>query len=523
MDFDSKDRIDSEVKSLKKKLRAKKMLELAVIGEREIFGEGELLSSEKRKYRVVCDTVGGEIYEINKKEFTNKVAIHVQSKEWLEEFTISRDKYLEERIKTLTQAAQKRNQYLSPGPGSAREVKKFGGLGLGSPISSPAKVNKFIVTSSTNIDEDFNQEENITSLLSHPDAKTKKIRASFLGENPKFTSPVPVILESPKHSMVLVKSASHTLATSPNNLEDEKRNMRESFLRSMIQQSNHPKLKSKSSLVVSPRSKNIKVPSFHDGKHDQGSSEIKKIATLKSMNFDDNIGTAVSGTKVSLMEGSLILHERQTSMPKSTPKKGSIKYFKSQTSFFPNEEVKKEKPKLLPMGSLRLTEVEDNPEEDDLLIHLKSFSNLPPVRGSMVQTVREISGTLQKIDKSELKNWASKISNKLEGGKQSIRTREMDDHKEKEFKQLNSDEKKQKWKKLMEEQGGKNFKKNFYSTDALNLKNAPLAQLRLGSLEIQSPKKEDPNLKGATSSRNWQEALKPNKERLKSLPFKDSS
>jgi len=67
IDMDSDSKEDSEVKSLKKKLRAKKMLELAVIGEREIFGEGELMSSEKRKYRVVCDTVGGEIYEINKK------------------------------------------------------------------------------------------------------------------------------------------------------------------------------------------------------------------------------------------------------------------------------------------------------------------------------------------------------------------------------------------------------------------------------------------------------------------------
>jgi len=65
VDVESKDK--EEVKSLKKKLRTKKMLELAVIGEREVFGEEELLSSEKRKYRVVCDTVGGEIYEINNK------------------------------------------------------------------------------------------------------------------------------------------------------------------------------------------------------------------------------------------------------------------------------------------------------------------------------------------------------------------------------------------------------------------------------------------------------------------------
>jgi len=411
----------------------------------------------------------------------------------------------------LTQAAQKRKTYLSPapGPGSAREVKKFSGLG--SPISSPLSTKKkFVIISSTNIDEDFNQEDNITPLLSHPDTKTKKIRASFLGENPKFTSPVPVLrektelkLESPKHSMMLVKSASHTVATSPNHLDDEKRNMRESFLRSMIQQSNHPKFKNKSSLVVtSPRAKHVKVSSIHEEKHDHG-NEIKKIATLKSMNFDDNFGSAVSGTKASLMEGSLVLHERQASLPKTTTNRKSIKYFKSQTSFFPNEEVKKERPKFLPMGSLRLTE-EDNPEEDDHLIRLKSFSKLPSVRGSMVQTVRELSGAIQKIDKSELKNWAAKISNKIEGGKQSIRTREFDEHKEKEFKQLHTDDKKEKWKKLMEEQGGKNFKKNFYSTDALNLKSVPLAQLRLGSLELHSPKKEGP-----TSSRNWQEALKP--------------
>jgi len=99
--------LEGESKNIR---RAKKVIEVALLGEKEVFGEECFLSSEKRDFKVVCASLEGQAFEVDKKEFL-KILKNFETRTWLEESAKAKKLYYQERVRSV-QSATKNYKHL---------------------------------------------------------------------------------------------------------------------------------------------------------------------------------------------------------------------------------------------------------------------------------------------------------------------------------------------------------------------------------------------------------------------------
>jgi len=97
------------LQKMKKNIPIKKSIELGIISEKGIIGEEELLQGCKRKYRLVCHSLEAEVCEINKSNFLERILKNQQTKEWLEDYVRSKDRYYQNRLKSIQESTNPNN------------------------------------------------------------------------------------------------------------------------------------------------------------------------------------------------------------------------------------------------------------------------------------------------------------------------------------------------------------------------------------------------------------------------------
>jgi len=89
------------IDNIKKRSVTKKSLELAILCEKEIFGEEELLHDKRRQYTIVCHSIEGEVYEVDKKVFFEKILKSSIATKWITGYSEGRLEYYKNKVLEL--------------------------------------------------------------------------------------------------------------------------------------------------------------------------------------------------------------------------------------------------------------------------------------------------------------------------------------------------------------------------------------------------------------------------------------
>jgi len=110
------ERIDNDLSEMKARMNRLKpvtrTIDLSILGDGELFGEEEFIGRIKRKYKVVCSSLEGDVYEISKKEFSNPKLPFFMSLKWLNQNISMKKEHYQERIDGVQRSHKINNNYL---------------------------------------------------------------------------------------------------------------------------------------------------------------------------------------------------------------------------------------------------------------------------------------------------------------------------------------------------------------------------------------------------------------------------
>jgi len=110
------ERIDNDLSEMKARMNRLKpvtrTIDLAILGDGELFGEEEFIGRIKRKYKVICSSLEGDVYEISKKEFSNPKLPFFMSLKWLNQNISMKKEHYQERIDGVQRSHKINNNYL---------------------------------------------------------------------------------------------------------------------------------------------------------------------------------------------------------------------------------------------------------------------------------------------------------------------------------------------------------------------------------------------------------------------------
>jgi len=89
---------NTAITKMLKRTTAKKLADVAILGEKEIFGEEELIYNKKRLFRAVCHSREAEAYEVNKRDFRERVKIFSSVIDYMKRNIEERHRFLTDRI-----------------------------------------------------------------------------------------------------------------------------------------------------------------------------------------------------------------------------------------------------------------------------------------------------------------------------------------------------------------------------------------------------------------------------------------
>jgi len=455
------DEITLDAKELKKDQKMKKIIDVALLGEKEIFGEDGLFTPEKRQYKIICSSLEAQVFEVNKKEFQRILKQHFPTRDWLESYSKSKKEFYEQRSQAVKDATKKHKHLLlftkvqssNTPQASPREQED---------VSTLYKFNNFLPKSASSLSfrgGGLHTGEEETPLpikhINYPQPKLlmKKLKKdlSVFADDTDMMNSWESRGESyreRKHPLSVWTEATGSRASTPN----KKREGHKEDLKSIVSPHLESKFAHSRTTQNSPRFMISQVVSPKDKSHGLRSAGMSSEKFFFPKDFTTTLDHKESDHKSfihhskikSLMNSqadfftqpadSERFHTRASEIVSSI----SIKIEKSQSARFPMLQSQGSQPKIL---SSRLS-----PRQVKYLTTNDSTNMIDTVKGDLKEPY-------------QLNLYTKAISETV-----SPRTDRLKDI-QKGFNHVNWEQQRQKIKNIIEEKAGKEYRKYFYSID----------------------------------------------------------